>query len=59
VAVVWFVPPDWTGPTYSSYFFLVGKSPVLVELMYRADDPKREEYFAAAKAMIASAVAER
>jgi hypothetical protein len=58
VPVVWFVPPGGTGPMYSSYYFLVGKSPVLVELMYRADDVKHDEYIAAAKAMIASAVAE-
>jgi hypothetical protein len=58
VAVVWFAPPDATGPIYSSYFFQVGKSAVLVELMYRADDPKRDEYTAAAKGLIASAVVE-
>jgi hypothetical protein len=29
---------------------------VLVESMYRADDPKRDEYVFGAKAMIASAV---
>jgi hypothetical protein len=57
VPVVWFAPHHDTGPIYSSYFFQVGRSPVLVELMYRADDPRRGQYTAAAKAMIASAVA--
>jgi hypothetical protein len=59
VPVVWFTPSDATGPMYASYFFQVGRNPVLVELSYRGDDPKREEYIAAAKAVIASAVAER
>ena len=56
VPVVWLAPPDATGPAYSSYFFQVGRTPVLVELMYRADDPKRHEYISAAKAMIPSSV---
>ena len=59
VPVVWFTPSDATGPMYASYFFQVDRNPVLVELSYRADDPKRDEYISAAKAMIASALAER
>jgi hypothetical protein len=59
VPVVWFTPSDATGPMYASYFFQVGRKPVLVELSYRGDDPKRDEYVSAAKAMIASAVSER
>lgn len=57
--VVWFAPSDATGPMYASYFFQVGRNAMLVELSYRADDPRRDEYVSAAKAMIASAVSDR
>lgn len=32
------------GARYSSYFFQAGSTPVLLELAYRADDPRRDEY---------------
>jgi len=37
----------------------VGKTPVLVELMHRADDLQHDEYISAAKAIIASAAPDR
>ena len=59
VPVIWMSSPDGTSLPYSSYFFQVDKNPVLVELNYRADDTKRDEYIYAAKAMIAGAKAAR
>jgi hypothetical protein len=56
IPVVWFASPALSGPAYSSYFFQAGRTPVLIELMYRADDPKRDEYQSLAKGMIGAAV---
>jgi hypothetical protein len=45
-----------SGPTFSSYFFQVGKTPLLLEIGYRAQDPKKDEYRAAVRWMIEQAV---
>jgi hypothetical protein len=59
VPVVCLSAPQSPGPLYASYFFQIGKTPVLIELNYRADDPLREEYKAAVRRMITTAVASR
>jgi len=43
------------GTTYSSYFAQLGSMPILLELNYRADDPKRESYQSAVLGMIEAA----
>jgi hypothetical protein len=40
---------------YASYFFQVGQTPVLLELTYGAQDPKRVEYQSAVLGMIGGA----
>jgi hypothetical protein len=42
------------GPAlqYASYFFQAGGTPVLLELTYKAEDPRKEEYQSAVLAMI-------
>jgi hypothetical protein len=57
--VVCLTSPEQTGPAYSSYFFQIGKTPILIELSYRSQDPKKVEFIAAAKWMIEHAVAAR
>jgi len=40
------------GPTFTSYFFQIGRVPLLLELSHRAQDPKKDEYSAAVQRMI-------
>ena len=47
--------PAGPGSRYASYFFQVGRTPVLLELTYKTDDPKKEEYQSALLAMIENA----
>jgi hypothetical protein len=49
--------PPGRGSLYASYFFQVGPTPVLLELTYKAEDPKKEEYQSAVLAMIEGAEA--
>jgi hypothetical protein len=50
-----FSAPAGPGSRYASYFFQVGRTPVLLELTYRIDDPKKEQYQSALLAMIEGA----
>jgi hypothetical protein len=50
-----FSAPAGPGGRYASYFFQVGPTPVLLELTYRIDDPKKDEYQSALLAMIEGA----
>jgi hypothetical protein len=50
-----FSAPAGPGSRYASYFFQVGPTPVLLELTYRIDDPKKDEYQSALLAMIEGA----
>jgi hypothetical protein len=59
VDVVCLTSPEQTGLAYSSYFFQIGKTPILIEVNYRAQDLKKSEYIAAAKWMIERAEAIR
>jgi len=52
VTVVCMTSPASSGPTFASYFFQIGKVPLLFELSYRAQDPKKDEYRAAVRRMI-------
>lgn len=45
------------GLRCASYFFQVGRTPVLLELTYKLDDPKRGEYQSLLLAMIEGAEA--
>ena len=54
IPVIHMVPPDSRGPIYSSFFLQAGPTPLLIELMYRADDPKRDDYEASVRSMIGS-----
>lgn len=51
--VVRMVPSDGAtkGPAYSSYFVEM-KEPLLIELSFRLDDPKRKEYDTTARILI-------
>ncbi|MBY0503054.1 MAG: hypothetical protein K2X03_04040 [Bryobacteraceae bacterium] len=53
VRVIRMVPSDGAtkGPAYSSYFVEM-KEPLLIELSFRLDDPKRMEYDTSARALI-------
>jgi len=55
ISVVCLASAERSGPIFSRYFFQVGKTPALIEVMYRANDPKREEYQSAARHMIETA----
>jgi hypothetical protein len=44
--------PGTSGPAFASYFFQAGKVPLLLEIGYRAQDAKKDEYRAAARWMI-------
>jgi len=57
--VVCLASPASSGPASVSYFFQLGRTPVLVELVYRAQDPKKDDYRAAAQRMIERAVPTR
>jgi len=55
INVVCMTSPAMSGPTFASYFFQVGKFPLLLEIGYRARDPKKDEYRAAVRWMIEQA----
>jgi hypothetical protein len=59
LSVVCLAAPASSGPTSASYFFQIGRTPVLVEVVYRAQDPKKDEYRAAALWMIERATTVR
>lgn len=50
--VICLAPAVSAGPTFASYFFRLGHTPVLVELVYRARDPKKDDCGAAVQRMI-------
>lgn len=50
-----FSAPAGPGSRYASYFFQVERTPVLLELTYRVDDPKKEDYQSVLLAMIEGA----
>lgn len=52
IQVVCLISPASSGPTSASYFFQLGRTAVLVELVYRAQDPKKDDYQAAVQRMI-------
>ena len=52
ISVVCLTSPADFGPAFTSYFFQIGKIPLLLELSYRAQDPKKDEYRAAVERMI-------
>jgi hypothetical protein len=59
IQVVCLVSPASSGLTSASYFFQAGRTPVLVELVYRAQDPNKDNYRAAAQRMIERAIPTR
>ena len=52
VSVVFMTSPASSGPAFASYFFQIGNVPLVLELSYRAQDPKKDEYRAAVQRMI-------
>ncbi len=50
-----FSAPAGPGGRYASYFFQVGRTPALLELTYRVDDPKKDDYQSVLLAMIEGA----
>ncbi len=52
VLVVCLASPEKSGPASASYFFQLGRAPVLVEVVFRAQDLKKDDYRAAAEWMI-------
>ena len=50
-----FSAPAGPGGRYASYFFQVGRTPALLELTDRVDDPKKDDYQSALLAMIEGA----
>jgi len=48
-----------SGPTSASYFFQLGRTPILVELVYRAQDTNTDAYRAAAQQIIERATPTR
>lgn len=59
IPVVCLASPESSGPASASYFFQMGRTPVLVELVYRAQDPKKDDYRAAVQRMIERATPTR
>jgi hypothetical protein len=59
MAVVALESKENSGPVFTSYLFELHGTPVLVEVVYRANDPKKAEYLSAAKWMIERATANR
>lgn len=59
IQVVCLASPAAFGPASASYFFQLGRTPVLVEIVYRAQDPKKDDYRAAAERMIERALPTR
>jgi hypothetical protein len=59
ISVVCLLSPSTSGPAFASYFFQVGKTPLLLEIVYRAQDPKKNEYHAAVRRMIEQAAPTR
>jgi len=55
IAVVCLSSSATSGTLYTSYFFQIGQTPVLLELNYGAGDQKKDEYRSAAVAMIETA----
>jgi hypothetical protein len=52
VGIVCMASPARSGPAFASYFFKIGKVPLLLELSYRAQDPKKDDYRATVQRMI-------
>lgn len=52
IEVVCLASPASSDSTSASYFFQLSRTPVLVELVYRAQDSKKDDYRAAAQRMI-------
>jgi hypothetical protein len=52
IKVICLASPGISGPAFASYFFEAGKVPLLLEIGYRAQDPKKDEYRAAVRWMI-------
>jgi hypothetical protein len=50
-----FSAPAGPGGRYASYYFQVERTPALLELTYRIDDPKKDEYRSTLLAMIEGA----
>jgi hypothetical protein len=59
VTVVCMTSPANSGPTFASYFFQIGKVPLLLELSYRAQDPNKDQYRYAVQRMIERATVAR
>ena len=53
--VVCLSAPAGPGSRYASYFFQVGRMPVLLELTYKTEDPRKAVYQSALLAMIEGA----
>jgi hypothetical protein len=52
IQVVCLTSPETSGPASASYFFQIGRTPVLLEIGYRAQDPNKDDYRAVARWMI-------
>lgn len=52
VSVVCLTAPENSGPAFTSCFFQIRRVPLLLELSYRAQDPKKGEYRTALQRMI-------
>lgn len=52
IKVICMASPGNSSSAYASYFFQAGKAPLLLEMGYRAQDPKKDEYRAAVRWMI-------
>jgi hypothetical protein len=52
IKVICMASPGVSGPAFASYFFQAGRVPLLLEIGYRAQDPKKDEYRAAVRRMI-------
>jgi hypothetical protein len=52
ISVTCMTSPATSGAVFVSYFFQIGKVPLLFELSYRAQDPKKDEYRAVVERMI-------
>jgi len=59
IEIVCLASPPSSGPAFASYFFQPGRTPLVVEIAYRAQDPKKDDYRAAAQWMIERAVPTR
>ena len=59
IQVVRLTSPTSSGSTSASYFFQLGRTPVLIEVVHRAQDPKNDDYRATAQWMIERATLTR